>query len=164
MVEHGELITRVNGKGKKIRKPRSIYSSLQIQQLERRFQRTQYLALPERAELAASLGITQTQVGVWTFSVLITTLPTQQSLHEHFNLAYMLVTKQSISFYVKKIDIQMQPIFLAVIKLLHKYVGWLAGRLAGVWLSSYPHCQHVSHHACHPLGLTLATLSHKSTA
>ena len=62
-MEHGELITRVNGKGKKIRKPRSIYSSLQIQQLERRFQRTQYLALPERAELAASLGITQTQVG-----------------------------------------------------------------------------------------------------
>lgn len=65
MVEHGELITRVNGKGKKIRKPRSIYSSLQIQQLERRFQRTQYLALPERAELAASLGITQTQVKIW---------------------------------------------------------------------------------------------------
>ena len=63
VVEHGELITRVNGKGKKIRKPRSIYSSLQIQQLERRFQRPQYLALPERAELAASLGITQTQVG-----------------------------------------------------------------------------------------------------
>ncbi len=78
MVEHGELITRVNGKGKKIRKPRSIYSSLQIQQLERRFQRTQYLALPERAELAASLGITQTQVGnkqkqtnVVTFSYLL---------------------------------------------------------------------------------------------
>lgn len=65
LVEHGELITRVNGKGKKIRKPRSIYSSLQIQQLERRFQRTQYLALPERAELAASLGITQTQVKIW---------------------------------------------------------------------------------------------------
>lgn len=65
VVEHGELITRVNGKGKKIRKPRSIYSSLQIQQLERRFQRTQYLALPERAELAASLGITQTQVKIW---------------------------------------------------------------------------------------------------
>jgi hypothetical protein len=67
VVEHGELITRVNGKGKKIRKPRSIYSSLQIQQLERRFQRTQYLALPERAELAASLGITQTQVGKRNF-------------------------------------------------------------------------------------------------
>ncbi|XP_031327709.1 homeotic protein distal-less-like [Photinus pyralis] len=48
-------------KGKKMRKPRTIYSSLQLQQLNRRFQRTQYLALPERAELAASLGLTQTQ-------------------------------------------------------------------------------------------------------
>ena len=50
---------------KKIRKPRTIYSSLQLQQLNRRFQRTQYLALPERAELASSLGLTQTQV--WSF-------------------------------------------------------------------------------------------------
>ena len=61
-IENGEL-TRVNSKGKKMRKPRTIYSSLQIQQLERRFQRTQYLALPERAELASTLGLTQTQVG-----------------------------------------------------------------------------------------------------
>lgn len=57
-----ESSLRVNGKGKKMRKPRTIYSSLQLQQLNRRFQRTQYLALPERAELAASLGLTQTQV------------------------------------------------------------------------------------------------------
>lgn len=54
-----------NGKGKKMRKPRTIYSSLQLQQLNRRFQRTQYLALPERAELAASLGLTQTQVSLF---------------------------------------------------------------------------------------------------
>ena len=63
--ERGELVTRVNnGKGqtKKIRRPRSMYSSLQIQQLERRFQRAQFLALSERAELAATLGITQMQV------------------------------------------------------------------------------------------------------
>ncbi|XP_059084815.1 homeobox protein DLX-6-like isoform X3 [Tigriopus californicus] len=63
-IENGEL-TRVNSKGKKMRKPRTIYSSLQIQQLERRFQRTQYLALPERAELASTLGLTQTQVKIW---------------------------------------------------------------------------------------------------
>ncbi|KAL7643051.1 UNVERIFIED_CONTAM: hypothetical protein RMT77_006340 [Armadillidium vulgare] len=56
---------RVTSKGKKIRKPRTIYSSLQIQQLNKMFQRTQYLALPERAELAAKLGLTQTQVKIW---------------------------------------------------------------------------------------------------
>lgn len=49
-------------RGKRIRKPRTIYTSLQLQQLNKRFQRTQYLALPERAELAAILGLTQTQV------------------------------------------------------------------------------------------------------
>lgn len=62
----------VNGKPKKVRKPRTIYSSFQLAALQRRFQKTQYLALPERAELAASLGLTQTQVrpiGVWRVGV-----------------------------------------------------------------------------------------------
>ena len=67
-IENGEITTRVNGKGKKIRKPRSMYSSLQTQHLERRFQRTQYLALPDRAELAANLGISQTQVKTLQYS------------------------------------------------------------------------------------------------
>ncbi|CAF1246340.1 unnamed protein product [Didymodactylos carnosus] len=57
--------SKITPKGKKIRKPRTIYSNLQLQQLNKRFQRTQYLALPERAELAASLGLTQTQVILW---------------------------------------------------------------------------------------------------
>jgi len=61
--DHLRLGSAGGGTGKKkMRKPRTIYSSLQLQQLNRRFQRTQYLALPERAELAASLGLTQTQV------------------------------------------------------------------------------------------------------
>jgi len=63
-IENGELC-RGNSKGKKMRKPRTMYSSLQIQQLERRFQRAQYLGLPERSELAINLGLTQTQVKIW---------------------------------------------------------------------------------------------------
>ncbi|TRY93949.1 hypothetical protein DNTS_022026 [Danionella cerebrum] len=63
VIENGEI--RINGKGKKIRKPRTIYSSAQLQALHQRFQQTQYLALPERADLAAKLGLTQTQVKIW---------------------------------------------------------------------------------------------------
>ena len=54
--------THSSAKNKKARKPRTIYTSYQLKQLASRFHRTQYLALPERAELAASLGVTQTQV------------------------------------------------------------------------------------------------------
>lgn len=59
-------VRMVNGKPKKIRKPRTIYSSYQLAALQRRFQKAQYLALPERAELAAQLGLTQTQVSYLT--------------------------------------------------------------------------------------------------
>ena len=58
-------------RGKRIRKPRTIYTSLQLQQLNKRFLRTQYLALPERAELAAILGLTQTQVIILILLLLL---------------------------------------------------------------------------------------------
>jgi len=51
--------------GKKVRNPRSVYSSAETQELEIRFQRTQYLTLAERRELASVLGITQAQVKIW---------------------------------------------------------------------------------------------------
>ncbi|XP_035592937.1 homeobox protein Dlx3b-like [Oncorhynchus keta] len=58
-------VRMVNGKPRKIRKPRTIYSSYQLAALQHRFQGAQYLSLPERAELAAHLGVTQTQVKIW---------------------------------------------------------------------------------------------------
>jgi hypothetical protein len=59
-----------NLRSKKLRKPRTIYTSCNLIQLNRIFQRKQYLALPERAELAASLGLTQTQVCRFVFCFL----------------------------------------------------------------------------------------------
>lgn len=53
------------GKKKKMRKPRTIYTSLQLQTLNKHFSEAQYLALPERADLAASLNLTQTQVRLY---------------------------------------------------------------------------------------------------
>jgi hypothetical protein len=45
---------------------------LKLQALNKRFQRTQYLALPERAELAAMLALTQTQVSFMSFAFYLT--------------------------------------------------------------------------------------------
>ncbi|CAI4222243.1 unnamed protein product [Auanema sp. JU1783] len=56
---------KINKNGKKVRKPRTIYSSQQLAMLQKRFIKTQYLALPDRASLAAELGLTQTQVKIW---------------------------------------------------------------------------------------------------
>ena len=47
------------------RKPRTIYSSYQLRELNKRFSRAQYLALPDRAELATKLGLSQTQIKIW---------------------------------------------------------------------------------------------------
>lgn len=81
-----------NGKGKKMRKPRTIYSSLQLQQLNRRFQRTQYLALPERAELAASLGLTQTQVSLYISPIKTTSRLLERELPTAYSRAGQEIT------------------------------------------------------------------------
>ncbi|OBS77393.1 hypothetical protein A6R68_16106 [Neotoma lepida] len=50
---------------RKLHTPRTIYYGLLLQHLNQRFQHTQYLALPERAQLAVHPGLTQTWVKVW---------------------------------------------------------------------------------------------------
>lgn len=47
------------------RKPRTIYNSCQLRELNKRFARTQYVGLPERASLASTLGLSQTQIKIW---------------------------------------------------------------------------------------------------
>nr|XP_024646589.1 homeobox protein DLX-5 isoform X2 [Macaca nemestrina] len=79
-------VRMVNGKPKKVRKPRTIYSSFQLAALQRRFQKTQYLALPERAELAASLGLTQTQEGASSALLLPKTVAKQALNDAKWNL------------------------------------------------------------------------------
>ncbi|XP_063600002.1 homeobox protein DLL-1-like [Penaeus indicus] len=53
------------GGGGSTRKARSSYTFQQLQQLNRRFQRTMYLAQHERGELAAMVGLSETQVKIW---------------------------------------------------------------------------------------------------
>lgn len=81
-------VRMVNGKPKKVRKPRTIYSSFQLAALQRRFQNTQYLALPERAELAASLGLTQTQVFIIIIIILL--------LHQIHSFLYIFSLAESL--------------------------------------------------------------------
>ncbi|XP_065054019.1 homeobox protein DLL homolog isoform X2 [Rhopilema esculentum] len=54
-----------DGRGKSQRKPRTIFNSFQLRELNRAFERTHYLSLPERGDLALALGLTQTQVKIW---------------------------------------------------------------------------------------------------
>jgi len=95
---------RVNNK-KKMRKPRTIYSSLQLQQLNRRFQRTQYLALPERAELAASLGLTQTQVCIQAIGPLMTgNIKLSMTLRLLIKLMSHCISSWAVDFYVLRYE------------------------------------------------------------
>ena len=49
---------------KKKRSSRTVYSNFQLRELNGYFLKVQYLALPERARLAQTLGLTQTQVSI----------------------------------------------------------------------------------------------------
>lgn len=50
------------GVKKKTRKPRTIFTPYQIERLTSRYEQSSYLTLTERADLAAELDLTQTQV------------------------------------------------------------------------------------------------------
>ncbi|CAB3365717.1 Hypothetical predicted protein [Cloeon dipterum] len=47
------------------RKPRVLFSQIQVQELERRFNQQRYLSAPERDQIASQLELTSTQVKIW---------------------------------------------------------------------------------------------------
>ncbi|KAM4749090.1 homeobox protein Nkx-2.6 [Rhinophrynus dorsalis] len=47
------------------RKPRVLFSQVQVYELERRFKQQRYLSAPEREQLASVLKLTSTQVKIW---------------------------------------------------------------------------------------------------
>lgn len=53
-----------HGQGRK-KRSRAAFSHAQVYELERRFNQQRYLSGPERADLAASLKLTETQVKIW---------------------------------------------------------------------------------------------------
>ena len=62
IVEKQAIGLAQNGKRKKARNRRTLFSNEQLTVLERRFSNGQYLKLDDRAILANQLGLSQTQV------------------------------------------------------------------------------------------------------
>ncbi|TRZ03922.1 hypothetical protein DNTS_011099 [Danionella cerebrum] len=58
-----ELMGAADSRKKK--RSRAAFTHLQVLELEKKFSRTRYLSAPERAHLASSLHLTETQVKIW---------------------------------------------------------------------------------------------------
>ncbi|XP_053619815.1 homeobox protein Nkx-3.2-like [Plodia interpunctella] len=58
-------MTEYNQNGGRKKRSRAAFSHAQVYELERRFSQQRYLSGPERADLAVSLKLTETQVKIW---------------------------------------------------------------------------------------------------
>ncbi|XP_078095851.1 homeobox protein Nkx-3.1-like [Mustelus asterias] len=62
--ERANIPTRVSRTPRK-KRSRAAFSHAQVLELERRFDSQRYLSAPERADLAATLKLTETQIKIW---------------------------------------------------------------------------------------------------
>ncbi|XP_033364720.1 homeobox protein Hox-A3-like [Bombus vosnesenskii] len=61
----GTSSSSVQGAEKKSKRTRTAYTSAQLVELEKEFNRTRYLCRPRRIELAAALSLTERQIKIW---------------------------------------------------------------------------------------------------
>lgn len=62
---NGHSGSKSSSLSKKARKARTAFTDHQLQTLEKSFERQKYLSVQDRLELAAKLGLTDTQVKTW---------------------------------------------------------------------------------------------------
>ncbi|KAJ0067427.1 hypothetical protein NL108_007887 [Boleophthalmus pectinirostris] len=60
-----DTVQTLESKGRARRKPRVLFSQVQVSELERRFTQQRYLSATEREQLAQVLKLTSTQVKIW---------------------------------------------------------------------------------------------------
>ncbi|XP_044730879.1 homeobox protein bagpipe [Chrysoperla carnea] len=92
--------TALGGSGNRKKRSRAAFTHAQVYELERRFNQQRYLSGPERADLAHSLKLTETQVKIWYQNRRYKTKRKQLQLQEN-NLLNQSGRKVAVKVLVK---------------------------------------------------------------
>lgn len=99
MIQSEETVQSINQSVRK-KRSRAAFTHAQVFELERRFSQQRYLSGPERADLAQSLKLTETQVKIWYQNRRYKTKRKQLQLQEN-NLLNQNARKVAVKVLVK---------------------------------------------------------------